>query len=110
MDKYIKFDTDSKKTVASGHTSLKILEIFLLTKKWLIWYSIIVKVYGFWLLGCGTFVVFDRGRVIMYCARHGVGNKNFTLCFVSTDLYISINNSYVVDNPERSGFWRVAKA
>ena len=39
MDKYIKFDTDSKKTVASGHTPLKILEIFLLTKKRLIWYS-----------------------------------------------------------------------
>ena len=33
-----------------------------------------------------------------------------TLCFASADSYMSINSSYVEDNPERSGFWCVAKA
>ncbi len=32
-----------------------------------------------------------------------------TLCFASEDSYISINNSYIEDDPERSGFWCVAK-
>ncbi len=32
------------------------------------------------------------------------------LCFTSADSYMSINSSYVEDNPERSGFWCVAKA
>ncbi len=32
------------------------------------------------------------------------------LCFASADSYMSINSSYVEDNPERSGFWCVAKA
>jgi len=44
----------------------------------------------------------------MYCARHRV--VTVTLCFASTDSYISINSSYIEDNPERSGFWYVAKA
>ncbi len=33
-----------------------------------------------------------------------------TLCFASADSYMSINSSYVENNPERSGFWCVAKA
>jgi len=33
-----------------------------------------------------------------------------TLCFASADSYMSINSSYIADNPERSGFWCVAKA
>ncbi len=33
-----------------------------------------------------------------------------TLCFASANSYMSINSSYVEDNPERSGFWCVAKA
>ena len=33
-----------------------------------------------------------------------------TLCFASADSYMSINSSYVEDNPERSGLWCVAKA
>ncbi len=69
----------------------------------------IVKVYGFWLLRCGIFVVFDRGGVIMYCARHEVGTKNFTLCFASADSYMSINSSYV-ENNRYFGVPRSAKA
>jgi len=30
--------------------------------------------------------------------------------FRSGDFHISTNSSYIADNPERSGFWRVAKA
>jgi len=33
-----------------------------------------------------------------------------TLCFASADSYMPINSSCVEDNPERSGFWCVAKA
>ena len=32
------------------------------------------------------------------------------LCFAGADSYMSINSSYVENNPERSGFWCVAKA
>ena len=28
-----------------------------------------------------------------------------TLCSASEDSYISINSSYIEDDPERSGFW-----
>jgi hypothetical protein len=33
-----------------------------------------------------------------------------TLRFASADSYISINSSYVENNPDLSGFWCVAKA
>jgi len=37
----------------------------------------------------------------MHCARHRVGTE--ALCFASADSYISINSSYIADNPRVLG-------
>ena len=58
MDKFIEFDTDSKKTVVSGHIPLINFGNFLLTKRQLFWYKYNGKSLWFLVPKCSILVLF----------------------------------------------------
>jgi hypothetical protein len=46
----------------------------------------------------------------MFCAEGRVLSNSLTLCSAASFSNLSsINHSYIENNPEMSGFWRVAK-
>jgi len=58
-----------------------------------------------------SFICGYIGGGVMYCAGGIVFRKNLTLCLAASYSSLSSFNSLCIDkNPEKSGFWRVAKA